>query len=124
MDLKKLESGDTILHMIDCVTRYAMAISLSLNCTLCGRVKSEGESMLVMKGDWLLPFPFSTQEKVILGLFFFGFFKQNLNKIPAIPFVVLNVNYFPLSLTYVLFSCLNLIDSLYKCVYINSMLSR
>ena len=28
MDLKKLESGDTILHMIDCVTRYAMAISV------------------------------------------------------------------------------------------------
>ena len=50
--------------------------------------------------------------------------KQNLNKILAISFVVLNVNYFPLSLTYVLFSCLNLIDSLYKCVYINSMLSR
>ena len=30
-----------------------MASFAILNCTSCGRVKSEGESMLVMKGDWL-----------------------------------------------------------------------
>ena len=39
MDLKTLDSGDMILHLIDCVTRYAMAIS----------VKSKGAGEILEK---------------------------------------------------------------------------